>query len=142
MLTAKERHQILILLGHFSRVNLFPIQVDAQSWEIGAGCKSKLKSWACGVAYALFIAHSLYKTVGLLYVFLFLRGIPLHQNIIHGVMAGGSVTFMLWQYFLYWKNAGVTALFVKISLSGVASNGKKPQDWHAIEECRLLCAFF
>ena len=127
MLTAKERRQVLVFLQYVSKMNFFPIQVDPQGWEIGAGCKNKLKAWACKLALVLFAAHALYKNCALIYVILILTGTPLHQLLFHGILAAGSVVFISWQFVLYWQSPDLTAAFWKISLNGVSETGIKGQ---------------
>ena len=125
MLTEKERHRVIVFLRYFSNVNFFPIQVDPQGWEIRSGCESKWKAWACKLAYAAFIIHVVHKSLSLVYVLLFLNDVPLHQILIHVIIAASSAFFVFWQYDLYWKNADVSTAFWKVSLTGKIVRGEE-----------------
>ena len=124
MLTEGERHRILIALRYFSSVSVLPIQVDVQGREIRSGFKSRRKAWASKLAYAIFVAHALYKSLSLIYVLQFLPATPLHQILIHGIIAAGNSIFVLWQYDLYWKERDVSMAFWNVSLNGNVSGGE------------------
>lgn len=83
------------------------------------------KFWICKVSYAIFTVHALYKLFRLVNIFLFLRGIPLHQTIIHAVLAADGVTFVFWHYWLYFKHADLNAAYVRMTLAGSISGGKE-----------------
>ena len=99
--------------------------MDPQRSEIRPGYKSKRKAWACKLAYAVFIAHAFYKSLGLLYVLLFLNDVPLHQVLIHGILAAASCIWVFWQYDLYWKNADLSTAFWKVSMTGNVAGGEQ-----------------
>ena len=71
----------------------------------------------------MFAAHSFCKLLNLLYTVLFLRGVPLHQMVIHGVLGSAAAGYVLWYYILYLKYADENAALVRITLTGTITRG-------------------
>ena len=130
MLTLQERHEVLKWYRHFSIINLFPMRVDFSGWNVWPGTTTKLRSWASKAWYAFYVAHALYKTLSLLCILLFVRGIPLHQMIIHGVLAGGTAVFGFWYYILYVKYPDVNAALIRMTLTGTITGGSTRKLFH------------
>ena len=125
MLTLKERHEVLKWYRHFSTINVFPMQVEVNGWKVWPGTTTKLRSWVSKAWYVLYVAHSLCKVLSLLCTLLFVRGIPLHQMIIHGVMAGATAVYGFWYYILYVKYPDVNAALIRMTLAGTIAGGSK-----------------
>ena len=128
MLTVRERQGVLTWFRRFCAVDVFPVQVDIQGWKVQPGSSTKARSWASKAWYALFVAHSLFKILNLLYTLLFLRGIPLHQLIIQGVLASAAAAIVLWYYILYVKYADENAALVRMTLTGTITGGITKND--------------
>ena len=122
MLNLKERFRVLVFFRYCCIVNLFPVQVDLESWQIIPGTDTKWKRWASQASYGLFIAHSLYISLRLVYATLVLHDIPLHQMVIHAVYAGAAV-YVLWWYILYYEHVEVNAGIRKLTLTRPAKTG-------------------
>ena len=123
MLTLKERQEILNWYRRFSTFDLFPVQVEVEGWKVRPGSSTKARSWASKSWYALFVVDSFYKILNLLYTLLFLRGIPLHQLIIQGLLAIGGAGIVLWYYILYVRFADENAVLVQMTLTGAVAGG-------------------
>ena len=123
MLSLKERQAVLKWFRRFCTVDLFPVQVDIKGWKVQPGCSTRARSWASKASYALYLAHSLYKVLSLVYTLLFLRGVPLHQMIIHGVMASAAVNYGLWYFILYVKYVDENAAVLRMTLTGAITGG-------------------
>ena len=124
MLTRADRYRILTSLRLVCNLNPFPLEVNLQSCNVISGRDRKWKVWLCKVTYALFIIHACYKVFRLAKVLLFLPTTPLHQVIIHGVLAAAGVIVGFWHYWLYYKCADVMAAYARITLSGNIAGGK------------------
>ena len=123
MLTLKERQDVLKWFHGICTIDLLPMQVDILGWKVHAGTATKLRSWASKAWYASFAAHSLYNVLNFLYTLFFLRGIPLHQMIIHGVVASAAPVYVLWYYILYIKYVDENALLIRMKLTGNITGG-------------------
>ena len=124
MLNLKEKREVFKWFRRFSTVDIFPEQVDVQAWKVWPSNSTKLRSWASKAWYSLFVVHSLFKVLGLLHALLFLRGVPLHQVIIHGVLASTAMDYVLWYYVLYIKYADENAALIRMTLTGIIGGGK------------------
>ena len=125
MLTVEERHRVLICISYIFSICLLPGRVKVQTWEFNPRCASKLKSRACKTSYFLFIAHALYKIGRLLSEYLFLNNIiPLHQVIIHLIVAAATALMVYWYYFLFVKYPDVCLGLMKMTFSGSFSQSK------------------
>ena len=129
MLTARDRYSVLTSFRHVCNFNQFPMEVTPHIWDVRPGRDKKWKLWACKVSYALFVAHASYKFFRLLNIFFFLHGVPLHQVIIHGVLAADGITFVFWHYSLYYTNADLNAVYVRMTLAGNISGGNVIRDY-------------
>ena len=67
--------------------------------------------------YALFIGHGLLKILRLVGGLFFRNGIPLHQVLIHGAVAGAAVMMVLWYYLLFVKYPDVYTATLKMLIS-------------------------
>ena len=126
MLTLKERQEVLKWFRCFCTIGLLPMQVDVEGWKVRADTTTL--SWASKAWYASFVAHSLYKILNFIYTLLFFHGIPLHQMIIHGVLASAAADFSLWYYILYVKYPNENAALIRMTLTrtitaGITRNG-------------------
>ena len=123
MLNSKERQKILTFFRFFSIINLFPVQVDLQKWDIRPVCGSSWKFLACMVSYSTFVAHSLYKILSFVHASRFFSSIPLHQMLLHVQYVGVSFTLALWYYLLYIKHGEVHAQVAKLTLKAEITGG-------------------
>ena len=124
MLNSKERHRVLLFLRHCSILCLFPIEVDVRTWKVRHRADTTWKTWACKGSYVLFIAHSSYKATSLLHTLLFGYNVPLHQVLLHGVVASAAVMLAYWYYVLYIQCADVNAELVRTTLQDKIVGGK------------------
>ena len=118
-----DRNRVLKDFQHMCSIYSFPLEVDPQAWSIRPTRDNKWKEWVCKVSYALYIAHVLYKIFRLINIFLFLRGTPLHQIIIHAVLAVSGIMFAFWHHWLYYKHVDVNAAYMTMTLTGNAAGG-------------------
>ena len=133
MLTLKERHRVLEFLHFFSILRILPIKVDLYTWELRAGKNTWWNAWICRLSYAMFLAHTLYKVLSLVYALFFPHGIFLHHIMIHGAMAATAVMVSYNYYALYIKHAEVNAGFVRMTLTGnITSGGKMQNPFHLL----------
>lgn len=125
MLSLQERHQVLLFLRHICRAKLLPAEVNSQGWELHPRFHTAVRSaWISKLFYALFVAQALYKNLSLVYVLLFAPGVPLHQIIIHAVLAAACGTFAYWYYVLYIEQADMHAGLVQMTLTGNIGKSK------------------
>ena len=127
MLTLKERQKILSFFRFAAIINLFPVRVDLENWEIRSGCRTKQMTWACRVSFSLFIAHSVYTGLSFVHAFSSARHTPLHQMIIHAECAAACVNYILWYYILYVKHSDVNYRLTKLTLTGSITGGTHRQ---------------
>ena len=119
MLTAEERHRILVCISYIFSICLLPGRVKVETWEFKPGCDTKWRNWGCKTSYALFIAHALYKIGRLLSGFLVLKNIiPLHQVIIHLTVASCAIMNVYWYFLLLVKYPDLYLGIMKIVFSG------------------------
>ena len=125
MLNTKERHQVLRNLQYSYAFNLCPTQVDSDTWTLRPGAGSKRRAWVCYSYYGLFLAHICYKILALVYSLLVLRAnIPLHQMLIHAILAAVSLEIAFFYQVLHLKYAHENATFVRMTLTGDLAGGK------------------
>ena len=125
MLTAAERFQVLKVLRSFANWNLFPIQVDAERWELRPGAGKQWKTLDCSLSYGLFVANTSYKVGSLLYVLLVLRETPLHQVMVHTTVAVATAVMVFWYYVIFVKHADLHAKVFKATLTGRIEEDEK-----------------
>ena len=113
MLTTEERYCILSNFRQVCAFNLFPTEVDPESWNVHPAKDKKWKLWSCKVLYVVFIAHALYKALKLVTILLFVSGVPLHQLIIHAVEASAGIMLVFWQYWLHYEHADLNGMYMK-----------------------------
>ena len=123
MLTLKERTQVLRVFRYFCSVNFVPVQVDIKSLELHAATATTWKALVYLISYGLIITNTVYKAMSLLYVLFFLRGTPVHQIMVHAVVAMVSVMVTGWCYALYIKHFHVNVNFLNMTLTGNVSGG-------------------
>ena len=124
MLSLKERAQVLRICHYLYSFNFVPVQVDIKTWELHAGTEATWKSLVCLISYGLIIVNSFYKAASLLYVLFFSHETPLHQIMVHAVLAMVSVLVSGWYYDLYIRNVHTHATFLTMTLTGSISGGK------------------
>ena len=118
MLSPQECQQVLVFLGYFCKARLLPAEVCTEHWELSQRFHTAGRSGLIPkIFYALFAVHGLYKVLSLVNVLLFATGIPLHEAMIHAVMAIDCVTFGYWYYVLYIKYAEVYAALLRMTLT-------------------------
>ena len=117
MLTLDERAQVVKVLHYFCSFHLFPVRVDTERWELCPGAGALWRTLACSISYGLFVANTSYKVGSLLYVLFLTEGTPLHQIMIHGILAVGFLMIAFWYYVLFIKHADVNAQFVRTTLT-------------------------
>ena len=109
-----------------------------EDWTACPGTGKIWKEWMSIGWFALVILHCLYKNLRLLHVLIFVSGTPLHQIILHSVLAVDSMTVSVWYYIIYMEYADDFALFVRITLTGNVTGGTRmknarseiiPADW-------------
>ena len=118
MLTFKERAQVVKVLHYLCNLNVWPLRVDTQRWELRPGAETLWRTLACSVSYGLFLANTGYKVGSFLYVLFFLQDTPLHQIMIHGNVAVSFLMVTFWYYVLFIKNAGIHAKVFGMTLTG------------------------
>ena len=124
MLTLQERHQVLLFFRQFCRSKLLPADVDAEGWELRQGFNTALRTkWISKLFCALFAAHASYKVASLVLVLLSANAAPLHQIIIHAVLATAFTAFVYWYYVLYIQHGEVFAEFLRMTLTGKIGEG-------------------
>ena len=124
MLNTAERQHILRILRCYCTFGFLPLEVDADAWEIRPGVKSAWKILACHVSFGMFVANMVYKNIGLLHAFMFLRNVPLYHLVIHMVLASASAVISFWYYILYIRCPGISATFMRLTLTPDAAEGK------------------
>ena len=124
MLLLHERFWILQYLRYSCIFNLLPARVDLKTWKLSAGTDKKWKQWACNLAYALALTHTVYVILRFFHALLFVPGVPLHQLVIHGDLAGGYLMTVYWYYVLYLKSPDAYAGFLIMTLTGTANGSK------------------
>ena len=78
------------------------------------------------LCFGVFGVHCLYKILGLLYAFAFAQDVvPLHQMIIHMILAGLAAMLLYYYYVLYIRYPGSFAAFARMTLSATTT-GSKP----------------
>ena len=123
MLTVKERHEILLSLQHCHQLSLYPTQVCTLHWKLQPGADKRWKAWIFHLNYGLLVAHVLYKNLTLVYTLLVLSHIPLHQILIHAVLAAFGVMNSFFYYVLHYQYAHDNAAFVRMTLTGDLARG-------------------
>ena len=125
MLNQRERHHVLKFFRYFSKLGVFPLQVNVGCWEIHSGFKSTWKKLACRATLGMFLAQTLYKNLSLAHVVAFGRDIPLHQMIIHMIIAAASVLMAFWYYVLHVQYRGAYAAFARVTLTATVTGSKR-----------------
>ena len=119
MLTLQERRQVLLFFRQFCRSKLLPADVDTEDWKLRQGFNTALRTkWISKLFYALFAAHALYKIASFILVLLSANATPLHQMMIHAVLATAYGMFVYWYYVLYIQHGEVFAEFLRMTLAG------------------------
>ena len=93
--------------------------------ESSSGTGKMWKDWLSQCLSVLYTLHVLYKIWTLLLVFLLGHATPLHQIILHALLAGCSMAQVFWHYHLFVKYVGDFATFVRITLTGNLNGGRK-----------------
>ena len=125
MLSLQERRQVLVFIGYSCKARLLPAQVSTQNWELRTHFHFAGQSgWIAKVSYALFLFQALYKILSLVYILIFIRGVPLHQIMIHTVLAIDYGTFSYWYYVLYIQHPDLYAQLLQITLTGNTGQSK------------------
>ena len=123
MLNKSERYKVLKTWKHFSVLGPLPVEVDLTNWRLKVPKIRKL--WISVVSYILFGLHSLLVTSSLVYNFLFVPDLQLHQVMIHAVIAFASVMSTFWYYLVYAQDPGLFAKYAELTLVG--NVGGKPK---------------
>ena len=116
MLNKIERLTVFQVLRLYSIVGLLPTQADLFSARLYA--PSIKKKCLSALGYGLFVLHALYKNGGLVYAYLCVPNVQLHQLVIHAIMAMASATIVFWYYSVYVQNPALFFGFVNITLLG------------------------
>ena len=117
---------MLKCLHYCSIVNLLPVQVDAQAWDLRPGADTRVKLWVSYVSYGLFLCHALYKNLLLAYTLIFLRSeIPLHQLLIHADLAAFSLMICFYYYVIHLACPGLNASLMRMTLTANVVGGEK-----------------
>ena len=124
MLNQTERQGVLRLLRTFCTVAFLPLEVDVNSWELHPYIRPLWKKLLCRVSFALYLLHILGQILSLVNALMFMRGTPLYQIIIHGILASSFAVTSFHYYFLYIKYPGVNAAVVEMSLTGSVAGRK------------------
>ena len=112
MLNTAERFEVLRMIRFWCKVGLFPIKVNLATWEL-LPVRAK---WRCHFWFFLLALHALYKLVGLAY---WLKvGIPLHQAVVHAVLAIAAPVYSYWYYVLYIKYPHLFGVYLNMTLTG------------------------
>ena len=125
MLIAVERHQILLFLRCFCKARFLPADVDVQRWELRQFFHTgDRRGWICKAFYALFALRALYKNLSLIHVLLSPAPTPLHQIMVHAVLAAAYWTFVYWYYVLYIQQPDVYAALLHMTLTAKIGQSK------------------
>ena len=124
MLNLKERRQVLAFLRYSYCFNLCPTRVDTQTWKLRRGIGTKKTAWICYISYGSFLAHVSYKLLALAYSLFVLPSVPLHQILIHAVIAVVGVMNSFFYYAIHFNHADVNASFVRMTLTGDLTGGE------------------
>ena len=106
--------------------------MDVEGWELRQGFNTALRTKSVSTLFcAIFVVHALYKTASFGVVSLPGSGTPLHQKIIHAVLATAYGTFVYWYYVLYIQDGDVFTEFLQMTLTGKIgqSNANKGCPW-------------
>ena len=128
MLTVRQRQRVLEIIQFCSSVNLFPTQVELQTWTlVRASSDAKWKARASKLPCLLLVLGSVYKVLSLLYTLFFLRDAPFRQLMIHAEQAGVQWLVTFWYYILQVRCPAEYSQYVKITLTGNISRGNAPK---------------
>ena len=125
MLTLRERYRVLSILRFYSKLNLFPTQVDTQAWTL-VPAKYTTVTWngmASKLFFPLMVLGVVYKSLSLLYSLVFLGDTPFHQLMIHVVVASAQWLVVFWFYNLQIKYPAQYGRYMKMTLTGNISGG-------------------
>ena len=123
MLSLQERYGVLKFFRFFCIWSLFPVQVDPKTRKISTATYSKRKAGICKASFVLYVLHSLYTILMLIYAIFDSERIPLHQIIIHGVLATASANYGYCYYVQYIRHADVTVGFRNLTLALTMAQG-------------------
>lgn len=118
MLSQAERYRLLRFLRFFCTVGFLPIEVDVNSWEIHPCIQPPWKRLLCRISFASYCFHGVYQILSLLYVFMFLRGTPMYQVVIHMVIAAVTTVLSFAYCLLYIKYPAVNAVVFRMTTTG------------------------
>ena len=126
MLTLGNRQRVLQIIRVCSNLNLFPTQVDLQTWTlVSASYTEKWKAIVSKLPYPLLVLGSIYKTLSLLYTLLFfLKDTRFYKLLIHAELAGSQWLVTFWYYILQIRYPAEYGQYVKMTLTGNISGGK------------------
>ena len=125
MLTLQERRQSLLFLHYLCNAKLLPAEVNIQQLELHQVFHTAGRAgWISKVFYALFAANALYKNLSLVYLLLFTTGTPLHQIMIHAVLAVCCGIFVYWYFILYIQHPFVHARILHMTMTGNIGKSK------------------
>ena len=119
-----------MFLGYFCKAGLLPLQVNVDSWEIRPEAKSLWKKWTCHVSFGVLLLNTLYKNGSLVYEFVFAQDTPLHQTVIHMVLAGASAMMSFSYYIQHVRFPGTFVKFAGMTLKANVTGSK-----HTLELC-------
>ena len=124
MLTLQERHEAVMFIRQFCTKKLLPADVDVDGWELRQRFKTPLRTkWNTKLFYAAFSVQGLYKIASLVLVMLSSNTTPLHQIIIHAVLAMAYGIFVYSYYVLYIQHGEVFTAFFQMTLTGKIGRG-------------------
>ena len=124
MLSVQERQRTLAFQRYLCTFKLLPGKVDVAESKWSPDPGNRLQSWLCQVSYLVFLLHSAYKILRLVHTMVFLAGTPLHEMVLHGIVASSSAVFAFWYYVLYIKYPEAFAGFLGMTLTGNISRGR------------------
>ena len=101
-----------------------PLEVKLDTWEINPGVQQSWKKLACRVSAGIFFAHTLYKNLSLLCALVFAWHTPLHQMVIHIILAATSAMYSFWYYILYIRYPGTFATYATMTLRATVTESK------------------
>ena len=125
MLNKAERFEVLRMIRFWCKIGFLPMEVNLSTWELLPHAK-KRTTWKCYFLFLLYAMNGLYKLIALVY---WLKvGVPIHEAVIHAVLAVVPTVYCYWYYFLYFKNPRLFGMYLKMTLTG--NDGMCQQRFH------------
>ena len=117
MLNKAERFKILKFIGNCCNIGYLPAVVNLSSWHLQHSTTGRRK-WPSLTFFGISVLHCLYKIAMLIGVYFTQKQTPLHELIIHAMVALGPPFVFFWYYLLFIKYPGAFSCFFHLTLTG------------------------